>query len=106
VTIEPHASGRVFATDAGGVEDAWGEVVTWDPPRRVSYTFTLAQDEAHPSKIDVELVATDDGCSLRFEHGGWNDENAAFRGKLSDWRLILDRFASLAHTRTADVDAT
>jgi hypothetical protein len=37
-----------------------------------------------------------DGCNFRFEHGGWNDGNAADRDKVSEWPEILDRFVALA----------
>lgn len=33
---------------------------------------------------------------MHFAHGGWDEDNAAVRGKFSDWSVILDRFSALA----------
>jgi len=68
----------------------------WEPSRRVVHTFTLAQDPAHPSEVAVEFVPTGEGCTVRFAHGGWNEDNAGVREKFRDWGMLLDRFAALA----------
>lgn len=96
VTIEPRVGGRVYATHRDRGADAWGRVTTWEPPRRLGYTSTLAQPQDHPSEITVRFTPIGDGCNVRFEHGGWNEANASHRSKFSDWPIILDRFAALA----------
>jgi hypothetical protein len=96
VTIEPRIGGRVYATHADIVEDDWGAVRVWEPGHRLVHTFTLAQDPAHPSEVDVEFVPDDETtCTLRFAHGGWTEANAAVRPKFGDWRVILDRYVAL-----------
>jgi hypothetical protein len=98
VTIEPRVGGRVYATHSDIGDDDWGEVTVWEPGRRLVHTFTLAQDAAHPSEVAVDFVPggeTESGCTVRFAHGGWTQVNAAVRSKFSDWRVMLDRFASL-----------
>jgi hypothetical protein len=96
VVIEPEVGGRVYAahTDMGEVD--WGRVTAWEPGRRVSYTSTLAQEPEHPSEVTVRFTPRDDGCHVRFEHGGWNHGNASYRAKFGDWPVMLDRFADLA----------
>jgi hypothetical protein len=97
VTIEPRVGGRVYATHEGDpAGDGWGQVLVWEPGRRVVYSSTLAQSAEHPSEISVSFTPRGDGCWVRFEHGGWDDGNAADRRKFTDWRRILDRFATLA----------
>jgi hypothetical protein len=96
VVVEPRIGGRVYArhTDLG--EDDWGEVTVWEPGRRLVHTFTIAQDPAHPSEVEVEFVPDAvQGCTMRFAHGGWTDANASARPKFGDWRVMLDRFAAL-----------
>lgn len=95
VTVEPRAGGRVFATHEDE-EDVWGEVTAWEPGRRVAYTSTLAMPPEHPSLITVTFTPRAGGCAVRFEHGGWTEDNAHERRKFSEWRRILDRFAALA----------
>lgn len=96
VTIEPRVGGRVFASHSDMGEDDWGEVTAWEPGRRLVHTFTLAQDPEHPSEVAVEFEPTDEGCTVRFAHGGWTEANVAVREKFSDWPVMLERFAASA----------
>ena len=102
VTIEPRVGGRVYATHGDAGEDDWGEVIAWEPGKRLVHTFTLAQDARHPSQVAVEFLPDEEegdaraGCTVRFAHGGWTQANAASRMKFSDWPVMLDRFAALA----------
>ena len=96
VTIEPHAGGRVYATHSDLGRHDWGEVLVWEPGRRLVHSFTLAQDPEHPSQVAVEFEDRDGGSVLRFAHGGWTEANAADRDKFGDWPVMLDRFSALA----------
>ena len=96
VTIEPRVGGRVYATHRDSGEHHWGDVTEWEPGRRLVHTFSLAQDPRHPSEIAVDFVANGEGCAMRFAHGGWTSANAAVKRKFGDWRVLLDRFVSLA----------
>jgi uncharacterized protein YndB with AHSA1/START domain len=94
VTIEPRVGGRVFAAHRDVGEVDWGRVTAYEPGRRLVYTSTLAQPPETASEITVLFAPHGEGCTMRFEHGGWNEGNAALRSKFSQWRIILDRFAS------------
>lgn len=96
VTIEPRVGGRVFATHADIGEHDWGRVVVWEPGRRLVHTSTLAQTQEHPSTVSVSFIPSGNRCTVKFEHGGWNEHNAADRKKFSDWAVMLDRFAAMA----------
>lgn len=93
--IEPGVGGRVYFVVDGVGELPWGTVTAWEPGYRIAFTSTLAQSRQHPSEIEAAFEESDNGCEMRFAHGGWNAGNAADRDKFSDWRLILDRFAAL-----------
>jgi hypothetical protein len=96
VTIEPRFGGRVYGTHSDVGEHDWGEVVVWEPGRRLVHTFTLAQDPRQPTEVAVEFVAgAEGGCTVRFAHGGWTDANADARAKFGDWPVMLDRFAAV-----------
>jgi hypothetical protein len=92
ITIEPHVGGRVYATHRDLGDDVWGEVLVWEPGRRVTHSFTLAQDRAHPSEVTVAFERDGDGCVVRFSHGGWTPANADARAKFGDWPHLLGRF--------------
>ncbi len=96
VRIEPGVGGRVYEAHSDGREYDWGRVTVWEPGGRLAYTSTLAQPPDHPSEVTVEFTSHDGGCRMRFEHGGWNADNAADRSKFTEWPNILDRFAALA----------
>ena len=96
VTIEPRVGGRVYATHSDIGRDDWGEVTVWEPGRRLVHTFTLSQDERHPSEVSVEFAPDEGGCVMRFAHGGWTEANVSERRKFSDWSHLLNRFAALA----------
>jgi uncharacterized protein YndB with AHSA1/START domain len=100
VVIEPRAGGRVYATHGDIGEHDWGEVTVWEPGHLLVHTFSLAQDPRHPSEVAVAFAPSEAGagCTMRFAHGGWTEANLSAREKFSDWRVMLDRFASLAES--------
>jgi Activator of Hsp90 ATPase homolog 1-like protein len=107
VVIEPLVDGRVYARHADIGEDDRGAVTVWESGRRLVHTFTLAQDPAHPSEVEVEFVPGGcSGCTMRFAHGGWNEAIAATRQKFSYWPVMLDRFATLVQVLAARIGGT
>ena len=96
LVIGPHRGGRVVARYAGGREETWGEVLSWEPGAALAYTSTLAQTPAHPSMISVTFSGDGDTTAMHFEHGGWHEGNASFRQKFGDWPVLLGRFVALA----------
>jgi hypothetical protein len=73
-----------------------GEVTAWEPGARYAQTFTLAMDREHPTTIEARFAwtAEQDGCDVVFEHGGWTEENGAFRDKYTSWPHLLGRYAA------------
>ena len=60
VTVEPKVGGRWFERGEDGSECAWGEVLTWDPPRRLVMTRRLSGDfKIDPTRnSEVEITFT------------------------------------------------
>ncbi len=52
VIFEPRVGGRIFERAHSDEEHAWGSVLAWDPPLRVSFSFHPGRDEqqAHAQK--------------------------------------------------------
>jgi uncharacterized protein YndB with AHSA1/START domain len=104
VTIEPSVGGSVVERHRDGRRFEWGTVRSIEPAREISYTSNLGQAGGDPTLVSVRFEpAAGGGTSVDFEHGGWNETNAADRAKFTDWRLILDRFAHLADEGTARI---
>ncbi len=71
VTFEPRPGGRIFERTPAGAEHDWGEVLTWDPPRRLVYLWHLRFDRADATEVEVTFDAVKDGTAVRIEHRGW-----------------------------------
>ncbi len=96
ITIDPRRRGQITDRHSDGAEHDWGEVSAWDPPARVAFSFTLAQDRAFPTVVRATFVPSDAGTQVTFEHDGWTEYNADARSKFGDWAYLLDRFAKAA----------
>ncbi len=92
VTIDPRMRGQITERHSDGSEHDWGEVIAWDPPAKVAFSFTLAQDRTVPSVVRATFVPSDEGTRMTFEHDGWNELNAEARGKFNEWPHLLERF--------------
>ena len=111
----------IFGADAGGLgfEDGllveravdgrtsvWGEVLAWDPPHRVVFSWHPGQDADAASEVEVRFTASDGGGTrVELEHRGWErfGESAMLRrhGYVGPgaWGHVLDHFADLADAR-------
>ncbi len=96
VTIDPRMRGQITERHSDGSEHDWGEVIAWDPPTRVAFSFTLGQDRTFPTVVRATFVPSDAGTQLSFEHDGWTKHNVADRDKFDGWPGLLDRFAQAA----------
>jgi uncharacterized protein YndB with AHSA1/START domain len=70
VTVEQRLGGRVFETWADGTVVEWGQLLAWEPPRRIVMTWTST-----PVTTEVELRFTALGSGLTrvaVEHRGWD----------------------------------
>jgi uncharacterized protein YndB with AHSA1/START domain len=82
VTLEPHPGGavRIVVTPRSVVR---GEVLEFDPPRRLVYTFGWEVGGGGPeqmppgsSTVEIELAASGTGTTLRLVHRGLNGAEA------------------------------
>ena len=71
VTFEPRPGGRIFERTPAGDEHDWGEVVAWEPPRRLAYLWHLRQDRADATHVEVSFAPADDGTAVTIVHSGW-----------------------------------
>jgi uncharacterized protein YndB with AHSA1/START domain len=74
--IEPRVGGRWYEVCVDGSECDWGDVLAWDPPRRLLLAWRLnAQWEYEPdllTEVEVNFVAVEDGRTrVDFEHRGF-----------------------------------
>jgi uncharacterized protein YndB with AHSA1/START domain len=68
---------------ATGIEKDWGEVVAWEPPRRLVYLWHLRTERSDATEVEVAFDETESGSTrIRIDHRGW--ERLGERGP--DWR--------------------
>ena len=105
--IEPRAGGRWYERGVDGVECLWGQVLLWEPERRVVLVWQLnAQWKFDPSlhtEVDVRFTAIDDRTTqVDLEHRGleaYGADAMAMRdafGSPNGWNGMLDHFAQVA----------
>jgi uncharacterized protein YndB with AHSA1/START domain len=77
VTFEPHAGGRIFERTPSGEEHDWGEVLVWEPPRRLAYLWHLRFDRSDATEVSVTFTEAAEGTAVRIVHTGWERLGAA-----------------------------
>ncbi|SNT57923.1 Activator of Hsp90 ATPase homolog 1-like protein [Streptosporangium subroseum] len=107
VTVEQRAGGRVYETWQDGTVVEWGTLLVWQPPHRLTMTWTST-----PVPTEVELAFTALGPALTrvaVEHRGWESlseaqlsEDCALPGGYTGggygtgWTTVLARFTAAA----------
>jgi uncharacterized protein YndB with AHSA1/START domain len=93
VAMEPHEGGRIFERLRDGTESDWGRVTTWDPPRRVAFTWRPTLEERPFTDVEVTFTPADGATVVELVHTGWErlgDEGAELRRSYSTgWGYVL-----------------
>jgi uncharacterized protein YndB with AHSA1/START domain len=71
VTFEPRPGGRIYERTPEGIEHDWGEVLAWEPPRRLAYLWHLRFDRADATEVEITFTGEDAGTRVRLVHRGW-----------------------------------
>jgi uncharacterized protein YndB with AHSA1/START domain len=79
----------------------WGEVLAWDPPRRVLMAWRPHDQPEPPTELEVAFTAQQGGALVALEHRGWERLSPGFRDELypiyvRGWITTLERFAAVA----------
>ncbi len=72
VIFEPWPGGRIFERTPAGREEDWGEVLAWEPPRRLRYLWHLRADRGDATEVEIRFAdAEAGGARVDIEHRGW-----------------------------------
>lgn len=104
--IEPKAGGRWYGLLENGTEAEWGDVLAWEPPRRLVLAWRIGADWIYdPSLLtEVEVTFTPDGAATRveLEHRRLENMGPASEGARASfdsdggWSGLLAMFAAQA----------
>ena len=75
-----------------------GEVLEYDPPRRLSYTFKPMHDELYsaeqPSRVVFDLEQQRDQVKLTVTHDDFAPDSKVFASISNGWPLVLSSLKS------------
>jgi uncharacterized protein YndB with AHSA1/START domain len=100
VTMGTGVGGRIVESMSDGTQAEWGEVLEWDPPRRVAFTWNPTLEDRPFTHVVVTFSPADEGTRVELVHTGWErlgDHGLRLRrGYDEGWPIVLDRFIAAA----------
>jgi uncharacterized protein YndB with AHSA1/START domain len=79
-----------------GAEHDWGEVLAWEPPRRLAYLWHLGTDRSRATEVDISFTGHAAATTVTIVHRGWECLGAdapAWRDRnLSGWSGLLPHY--------------
>jgi uncharacterized protein YndB with AHSA1/START domain len=97
--------GSPFALVMGGIARDVGEVLEYDRPRRLSYTFSHVLDDElrqeEPTKVVFTIEKHGQFAKLILTHEGFAEGNKLLDGISKGWPAIISSLKSLLETGTA-----
>jgi uncharacterized protein YndB with AHSA1/START domain/uncharacterized protein YciI len=107
-TVAFEGDGRLVERSPDGSSNCWGEVLSWDPPSRLSFTWHPG-NPAVVSKVTVTFSESDGRTLVVLEHDGWEayaDPTAARDEYGRGWPGALELYAAhaAAHARNDSAD--
>jgi uncharacterized protein YndB with AHSA1/START domain len=105
IIVEPRPGGRWYERDAKGNACDWGQVVIWEPPRKLVATwqlqpdFKFSPDLSLASEVELEFIAEGpEATRVEFEHRrlerhgvGWQELRKAVDAP-GGWTLVLAQY--------------
>jgi uncharacterized protein YndB with AHSA1/START domain len=100
LVLEPRAGGRFYERTADGEEVEWGEVLVWEPPQRLVFSWHPGRGPESAQEVEVRFLRERDGTRIELEHRGWErlgdraEETLAHY--VGGWDEVLERYAEAA----------
>ena len=93
--IEPRVGGRVFERAADGHETAWGTVLAYDPPHRLTFSWIVELPAGQEQLVEIRFTPKDRGTTVELTHSGWEqlgDAAASLRERYDrGWGTVFER---------------
>jgi uncharacterized protein YndB with AHSA1/START domain len=97
LVFEPRVGGRIFEEHRDGRRFQWGEVLVWEPPHRVRFTWHPARDPSTAQDVAIEFLPEGSGTLLRLTADGWErwgrGAARARKGYRVGWGYVLNVWA-------------
>jgi uncharacterized protein YndB with AHSA1/START domain len=97
VILEGRPGGRIFERTPAGAEHDWGEVLAWEPPARLVYSWHLRRDRADATEVEIRFVPVERSRTrVEIEHRAWERlgaEGKAWRDRnRGGWSTLLPHY--------------
>ena len=106
IVFEQHVGGRIYEEHQGGRRFQWGEIVLWEPPHRLKFTWHPSRDASTAQEVEIKFVPEGEGTRLELTSTGWENwgkrARRARRGYDVGWDYVLKVWAG---RRTAGMTA-
>jgi uncharacterized protein YndB with AHSA1/START domain len=98
LAFEPHVGGRIVETGPDGVEHTWGEVLAWEPPNRLAFTWHLFFDPADATEVSLTFEATGEATLVRLTQTGFGRLGSAGEARRENtraaWSMLVREYAA------------
>jgi uncharacterized protein YndB with AHSA1/START domain len=89
---------RLVERSKSGGEAVWGEILAWEPPFRIAFTWHPgAEDGAPMTEVEVRFRPQGGSTTVELEHTGWERLGEGWEESRSQyengWPAVLDLFA-------------
>ncbi|MDX1436948.1 MAG: SRPBCC domain-containing protein [Anaerolineales bacterium] len=100
--MEGRVGGRFYEIQEDGTEVLWGTVLSWEPPRRLVFSWHPGYEVEQAQEVEVTFEADGDGSRLHLVHRGW-EERVKVHPEVRDgyeagWDIVLGKYLA----RTAE----
>jgi uncharacterized protein YndB with AHSA1/START domain len=112
IGMDGHVGGFCHEVGAGGMRLDWGRVSSWEPPRRLAFSWQIGPDrvpQPNPAKASQVEVSFEplagDRATVTVVHRGWErhgEGGRAYRDQFAAarvWETILEQYAAAVGRR-------
>lgn len=96
--FEGREGGKIYEVWKDGRRSEWGEVLTWNPPHSVTFTWHPGQARDVAQQVELRFTAVGKETRLDLVHTGWERLGRAGRkmrnGYNLGWNYVLRRWAN------------
>jgi hypothetical protein len=95
--FEGREGGKIYEVWKDGRRVEWGEVLTWNPPHSVTFTWHPGQARDVAQQVELRFTAVGNATRLDLVHSGWErlgrSARRARNGYNLGWNYVLRRWA-------------
>jgi uncharacterized protein YndB with AHSA1/START domain len=105
VFFEPRVGGRIYERASDGREVDWGEILLWEPPKRLAYWWHIGADQLDATHVEIRFSTVDaQTTEVEILHSGWErlgDRGLTWRDRNSSgWASVLAPYKEACRNAT------